>query len=58
MPRTSKDNKQGNKYDKIFRENMNAALPGIIRHVLGLHIVHSIDLPDKIQQTKNGSWIY
>jgi hypothetical protein len=36
--RYDKDN-QANQYDKIFRENMEAALPGIIEHLLGLDIV-------------------
>jgi len=43
---------QGNQYDKIFRENMEAALPGIIEHLLGLDIVHSEEIPDDIQHTK------
>lgn len=43
---------QPNKYDKIFRENMEAALPGIVERVLGLHIVSSEELPDDIQHTK------
>ncbi len=43
---------QANQYDKVFRENMEAALPGIIEHVLGLEIVHSEEIPDDIQHTK------
>jgi predicted transposase/invertase (TIGR01784 family) len=43
---------QVNQYDKIFRENMEAALPGVIEHVLGLDIVHSAEIPDDIQHTK------
>ena len=43
---------QANQYDKIFRENMEAALPGIIAHVIGLEIVHSEEIPDDIQHTK------
>ena len=31
---------------------MEAALPGIVEHVLGLHIVSSEELPDDIQHTK------
>jgi hypothetical protein len=47
------DNKsQANQYDKVFRENMEAALPGIIEHVLGLNIVYSEELPDDIQHTR------
>src|SRR5580698_7561761 len=43
---------QANQYDKIFRENMEAALPGIIEHLLGLDIVLSEEIPDDIQHTK------
>lgn len=43
---------QVNKYDKIFRENMEDILPGIIQHVLKLDIVHSEELPDDVQHTK------
>lgn len=39
MAKTSQINLQGNRYDKIFRENMEAALPGLIKNILGLHIV-------------------
>ena len=52
MAKAFKENKQGNMYDKIFRENMEAALPGIIAHLLNLHIVESVELPDDIQHTK------
>lgn len=31
---------------------MEAALPGIIKKLLGLHIVQSAELPDDIQYTK------
>ena len=41
-----------NEYDKVFKENMQQALPGIIERLLGLHIVHSEDLPTDLQQTK------
>lgn len=43
---------QANKYDRIFRENMEIALPGIIRHLLGIDIVSSEEIPDEIQHTK------
>jgi hypothetical protein len=43
---------QANQYDKIFRENMEAALPGIIQHLLRLDIVHSEEIPDDLQHTK------
>jgi predicted transposase YdaD len=48
---------QPNQYDKIFRENMEAALPGLIRDVLRIEIVTAEELPDDrnvgpIQHTK------
>ena len=43
---------QANQYDKIFRENMEAALPGIIERLLGLDIIYSEEIPDDLQQTK------
>ena len=52
MAKAFKNNQQGNIYDKIFRENMEAALPGIIAHLLNLDILHSVELPDDIQHTK------
>lgn len=45
-------NQQINQYDKIFRENLEAALPGLIRNLLGIHPVHTEELPDDIQHTK------
>jgi predicted transposase/invertase (TIGR01784 family) len=45
-------NPQVNQYDKIFRENLEAALPGLIRNLLGIHAVHTEELPDDIQHTK------
>ena len=44
--------KQGNGYDKILKENMDAALPAIIENVLSLDISESIEIPDDIQYTK------
>ena len=41
-----KSNPQVNQYDKIFRENLEAALPGLIRNLLGIHAVHTEELPD------------
>lgn len=43
---------QVNQYDKIFRENLEAALPGLIRNLLGIHVIHTEELPDDIQHTK------
>src|SRR5580693_8423044 len=45
-------NPQVNQYDKILRENLEAALPGLIRNLLGSHAVHTEELPDDIQHTK------
>ena len=45
-------NPQVNQYDKILRENIEAALPGLIRNLLGIHAVHTEELPDDIQHTK------
>ena len=45
-------NTQVNQYDKIFRENIEAALPGLIRNLLGIQAVHTEELPDDIQHTK------
>lgn len=44
--------KHGNAYDKIFKENMEQALPGLIKHLLGLHIVQSEEISGDLQQTK------
>lgn len=52
MPNREQKKRQANQYDEIFRENMEAALPGIIERVLGLHIVNSEEIPDNIQHTK------
>jgi len=45
-------NQQVNQYDKILRENIEAALPGLISNLLGIHAVHMEELPDDIQHTK------
>ena len=44
--------RQVNQYDKILRENMEAALPGLIKNLLNIHAVHTEELPDDIQHTK------
>ncbi|WP_084529526.1 RpnC/YadD family protein [Pedobacter caeni] len=44
--------KQGAKFDKVLRENMEANLPGIIEHVLGMSIVNIEEIPDDLQKTK------
>ncbi|WP_316812269.1 hypothetical protein [Pedobacter heparinus] len=43
---------QGSKFDKVFRENMQGTLPGIIKHVLSLQVTTIEDLADDIQFTK------
>lgn len=40
--------RQNSPYDKIWRENMEAAMPGIIEKVLKIDVVHSEDLLHKI----------
>ena len=44
--------KQSNQYDKIFRENLEAIIPGLLENVLGITAVASEELPDDIQHTK------
>lgn len=39
-------NRQVNQYDKILRENIEAALPGLISNLLGIHAVHTEELPE------------
>ena len=41
-----------NQYDKILKENIEAALPGLIRNLLNIHAVNTEELPDDIQHTK------
>ncbi|HEX3933506.1 MAG TPA: hypothetical protein VHW43_02425 [Puia sp.] len=43
---------QVNQYDKILRENLEAALPGLTKNLLGIHAVYTEELPDDIQYTK------
>ena len=43
---------QVNQYDKILKENIEAALPGLIKNLLGIHAVYMEELPDDIQHTK------
>ena len=45
-------NTQVNQYDKILRENMEAALPGLIKNLLNIHVANTEELPDDIQHTK------
>jgi predicted transposase/invertase (TIGR01784 family) len=43
---------QGNKYDKILKENMESLLPVIIKDVLQLDISDTEEIPDDLQYTK------
>jgi hypothetical protein len=47
-----KNERQVNQYDKILRENIEAALPGLIKNLLNIHTVDTEELPDDIQHTK------
>ena len=44
--------RQVNQYDKVLRENMEVALPGLIRKLLHIHAEGMEELPDDIQHTK------
>ncbi|MBC7569163.1 MAG: hypothetical protein H7319_05455 [Spirosoma sp.] len=44
--------KQANQYDKIFKENIEAVIPGLMQNVLGITAVSSEEIPDDIQHTK------
>ncbi len=55
QPTMHKDNpgqKQINQYDKILQENIEAALPGLIKNILHINAVHTEELPDSLQHTK------
>ena len=43
---------QANQYDKIFRENLEAVIPLLIKDLLGIDVTHSEELPDDVQHTK------
>ncbi len=44
--------RQVHAYDKIFRENMEAVLPGLVKNLLNIHTVSSEEIPDSLQFTK------
>ena len=44
--------KQASQYDKIFKENLEAIIPGLMENILGIRAVSSEELPDDIQHTK------
>ena len=50
----SKKQKQVHQYDKVFQENIDAATPGLVKNVLKINAVHTEELPDNIQHTKEG----
>lgn len=52
MAKARDGNKQINEYDKILQENIEEALPGIIKNILHINAVLSEELPDSIQHTK------
>lgn len=44
--------RQASQYDKIFKENMDVALPGLIRHLLEIQVVSIKEIQAEIQHTK------
>jgi hypothetical protein len=44
--------RQVSQYDEILQENIEAALPGLIKNVLHIKAITSEELPDNIQHTK------
>lgn len=48
----AKTSRQVSQYDKILQENIEAALPGLIKTVLNIHAAISEELPDSLQHTK------
>ena len=52
MAKKTQGMKQAKQFDKIFKENMEAALPGIMKYLLGIEAVATEELPDSIQHTK------
>ncbi|WP_080058139.1 RpnC/YadD family protein [Spirosoma aerolatum] len=39
-------------YDKIVKENLEAAIPALIERLLDIHPIESVELPDDLQHTK------
>lgn len=52
MKKGKNSSRQVNQYDKILQENIEAALPGLIKNVLNINAVKSEELPDSLQHTK------
>ena len=44
--------KEGNQYDKIVKENIEAVVPAILDKVLGIRVLESIELSADLQRTK------
>ena len=44
--------RQVNQYDKVLKENLEEALPGLMSNVLNIHAKDTVELPDDIQHTK------
>ncbi len=44
--------KQVSQYDKILKENIEAVIPGLMQHILGITAVDTEEIPDDIQHTK------
>lgn len=47
-----KSKKQANQYDKIFKENIEAVIPSLMKNILGITAITSDEIPDDIQHTK------
>ena len=52
MAKERKKPRQVKEYDKIFKENIEVALSGIMKHLLGIEVTRTEELPDSIQHTK------
>ena len=48
----SNQKQQGNQYDKILKENIQAVIPSLMKNILGIMAVSSTKLPDYVQHTK------
>jgi len=44
--------RQSRQYDKIFKENIEAAIPGLIEKLLDIPVLLSEEIPDALQHTK------
>jgi hypothetical protein len=46
------ETQQAKQYDRIFKENLEPVLPGIMKHLLGMELPPNMEeLPDSIQYT-------